>query len=745
MGLVLLLIIGVGVGLYIHLYNRIQVLERDLRELRFGSGGRPVPLPGYAQTQPMPNPITSAPLSSATIPPGERLAVAAAEMHRATERRDLEFRFGGKALTIIGAIAVILGVAFFLRYAFDQNLISETVRMVLGIVAGVGLGTLGVWLRAKHSWYGNVLIGGGLGLLYLSLYAGFAFYNVIGFATAFAAMIVVSVIGVGISLRYNTPALTVIAQIGAFLTPLLLNNGENHIHAVFPYLIVVVICLTALSWRRPWQFIQLGNLAGVVIVAASWFIHFYNNSQYTPAIVYITLLFLLFIATSFIRMWRSDKPSDVTNVIGAFLLPLPYFLAGYFMTRAIYPDWRGFFVMALAIVYCLLAAAARASRKPAAMSYQQIMLALSFVFLIIFAPVQLGQSWVGVAWSVEALVLFLLALQFDSRALRVVSMALFQLAMLRLFVWDGLLTGTPVAWLNERTLPFALATIFFVVGFLIARASERLRTERQEWLAYILSINIFLIISYWFSLEIIDFHPTWWLAVLWSVLAAAGVALGIHDSNTPLRAVSYTMFGITGLRLLFSDGRSITNDFTLLANHRVFVFLIAFAAIIYAVHTVRASQVSQGEKSLLSSISFTSAQFLILYLIGRETYDYYGAKEAAQFIGARSPMVQQEYDGGLRPVADHYDNVKRAVLSITWTLYALALLMYGIMRRSAPARTAAMAVFGFVILKVFLYDTALLDNFYRFISFITLGVLLLLTGYLYHRYRERIHSFIKAQ
>ena len=205
------------------------------------------------------------------------------------------------------------------------------------------------------------------------------------------------------------------------------------------------------------------------------------------------------------------------------------------------------------------------------------------------------------------------------------------------------------------------------------------------------------------------------------------------------------MFGITGLRLLFSDGRSITNDFTLLANHRVFVFLIAFAAIIYAVHTVRASQVSQGEKSLLSSISFTSAQFLILYLIGRETYDYYGAKEAAQFIGARSPMVQQEYDGGLRPVADHYDNVKRAVLSITWTLYALALLMYGIMRRSAPARTAAMAVFGFVILKVFLYDTALLDNFYRFISFITLGVLLLLTGYLYHRYRERIHSFIKAQ
>src|SRR3989338_9559184 len=53
-----------------------------------------------------------------------------------TQDKEFEFKLGSKAFTVIGAIAVLFGVGFFLRYAFENNLITETTRVILGIVGG---------------------------------------------------------------------------------------------------------------------------------------------------------------------------------------------------------------------------------------------------------------------------------------------------------------------------------------------------------------------------------------------------------------------------------------------------------------------------------------------------------------------------------------------------------------------------------------------------------------------------------
>ncbi len=78
-------------------------------------------------------------------------------------------------------------------------------------------------------------------------------------------------------------------------------------------------------------------------------------------------------------------------------------------------------------------------------------------------------------------------------------------------------------------------------------------------------------------------------------------------------------------------------------------------------------------------------------------------------------------------------------------LYAIIVMIVGIVRRSASSRRFALALFGVVVAKVFLYDTANLDNdFYRFISYISLGIILVLAGYLYYRFRDRILQFIEV-
>jgi len=54
-----------------------------------------------------------------------------------TEKRpdeNLEFKIGGKVFTGVGVVAVICAIGFFLRYAFEVNLINEFGRVALGVL-----------------------------------------------------------------------------------------------------------------------------------------------------------------------------------------------------------------------------------------------------------------------------------------------------------------------------------------------------------------------------------------------------------------------------------------------------------------------------------------------------------------------------------------------------------------------------------------------------------------------------------
>ena len=71
-----------------------------------------------------------------------------------------------------------------------------------------------------------------------------------------------------------------------------------------------------------------------------------------------------------------------------------------------------------------------------------------------------------------------------------------------------------------------------------------------------------------------------------------------------------------------------------------------------------------------------------------------------------------------------------------WTIYGGTLLMTGIVRRSQLLRVMALVLLGLTIAKVFLFDLAALERFYRIISFIVLGAILLAVSFLYQQ-RQR--------
>ncbi|HEY6895117.1 MAG TPA: DUF2339 domain-containing protein, partial [Rhodanobacteraceae bacterium] len=96
-------------------------------------------------------------------------------------------------MLLVGTLVLVLGVAFFIKYAFENEWIDERARVALGTAAGIAAWVAGVrFVSAGYVLYGRIVSGGGLAIIYLSAYAASALYEIVPASVAFGWMTVAS-------------------------------------------------------------------------------------------------------------------------------------------------------------------------------------------------------------------------------------------------------------------------------------------------------------------------------------------------------------------------------------------------------------------------------------------------------------------------------------------------------------------------------------------------------------------------
>ncbi|MCU1331671.1 MAG: rane protein, partial [Candidatus Angelobacter sp.] len=106
---------------------------------------------------------------------------------------DLEGTIGKLWLNRIGIVAILIGVAYFLKYAFDSGWIGPGGRVAIGLLAGIAVVVWSEAFRRKGSVaFSYSLKAVGIGILYLSLWAASQYFHLIPAGVAFAAMILVT-------------------------------------------------------------------------------------------------------------------------------------------------------------------------------------------------------------------------------------------------------------------------------------------------------------------------------------------------------------------------------------------------------------------------------------------------------------------------------------------------------------------------------------------------------------------------
>src|SRR3954454_3179091 len=193
--------------------SRLEAASRDPRE-----AGLPIPPPPIVPPRPHPV-VTPAPRAEVT---GSRQTPA-----RTGERPAIETKVGLTLVNRTGVITLVLGVAFFFKWAVDNEWIGPTGRVLLGLLAGCGALAAADFLFGKtQKTFAQGIAGAGLAILYLAAYSAFGFYHLVPQAVAFIFLLSTTVLGFALSLRYDSSAIAALGLLGGYITPLLLSAGE---------------------------------------------------------------------------------------------------------------------------------------------------------------------------------------------------------------------------------------------------------------------------------------------------------------------------------------------------------------------------------------------------------------------------------------------------------------------------------------------------------------------------------------
>lgn len=476
---------------------RVFRLERALNM-------QPLPPAEARPVAPTPAPPAPEPKPPAPTMPGipPKLAPVLATKQNST---DLESRIGSHWLNRIGIAAVLTGVSYFLKFAFDNNWIGPTGRVVIGMLAGIAIV---VWSESfRHRGYrifSYSLKAVGIGILYLSLYAAFQVYSLMPSSLAFVMMLAVTSATAVMAWTQDAEILAAFALVGGFATPLLLSTGQNREVALFSYVAILDLGALVLVIFKPWRRLLVLGYAGTLVLYIGWYSGFYDVSQLRLTVGFATLFLAIFaVAPLLAHSAEKGRLSDSVPVVLALVNAAGYFLQIYTMYEAVDVKATAWFALALAAVYIFLSrrTRARAASAEVARTVDLLHLALAIGFITVAIPIRLDAHWVTMGWFVEAAVLLWVADRVHSELLNAFAVAALALGVGRLLVIDNFYVTRPIFNTRMATYAVALAVLGAVAWYGSRRKDD---TGRMAAAISVIALNMLAVIA--LSREVADYY-----------------------------------------------------------------------------------------------------------------------------------------------------------------------------------------------------------------------------------------------
>ncbi len=734
---VLVLILLIILVAFIITFSKISSLNNRLKKLEQPNRFSEVRLPTTSQTK-IKDPIIDRPkeetllesLKEEFIPP---VSLPAKNQNLEKSTSFLKDNF----LTIVGIVTFVLGVGYFIKYAIDQDWISETMRIFISLIVGFVLIFLAHRLKNQNRVFSSILAGGGLSILYISILFAFREYQLIGQNFTFILLVFVTLLAIVLSFLYDRVELSVLSFVGAFAAPIMISSGESNYPFLFTYLLILNLANLFIYYRKSWRILLFINFLLTFVFVFNW-ANVENQNRWLQT-VFFGLIFLEFLVLSLVDFIKKKE----FETIHSFL-----FLSNQLLTLIaiciIYPNQEFWICLVFAIFNGLMFGFLSQKEKNLLTQNLQI---VTISLLILAIPFEFGVSTLSVIWSIFTSILVFLWYKSHQKIyfyfFLLVSFCAFFSLVINWFQFYTSFHETK-SWFHRSFITNLFCLASLLINIQLLKRSPDFKLESfikipQNNIKTVYSVFTIFTIYVSFLLEV-NFHNPMQLnnpmyfSVLWNftlfylmfILILRSIININHQIQFYLTLVGILLAGL--YPIIFRFGNFIQNDKISTTNFW-FYALYLLPTIYFFV-----SLIVQSRFKKYFELKFTQ-WFLLVIGMTILSFEFYNIYLLINF----NDHFEQQMFLRLR------SNYNLIILPIIWVLIAFVLIYFGLKRALNQLPIMAFTILVLIILKLYLFDVWQMDNLSRIIAFLVLGILILIISFTYQRLKTVLIQMIDVK
>jgi len=665
---------------------------------------------------------------------------------------DIEKFIGENLINKIGIGILVLGIAFFVKYAIDQDWIKDIGRICIGLFCGGLLVGIAHRLRKNYHSFSSVLVGGGLAIFYFTIALAFHEYHRIGQTPAFLIMVVITIFAVLLSILYNRIELAIIAAVGGFITPFLVSTGDGNYIVLFTYLSVLNAGLIVLAYYKRWRTLNFIAFVFTQAIYLGWVFGKEGsaNFSYSGTFIFGAVFYIMFVVMNVIHHVSRGSKLKAFDFIVLLSVNLCFYGAGiYLLHEGGMAEYKGLFTAALGVINLALGWLFFRQSK-ADKNFIYLIIAITVTYISLAAPVQLSGHYITLFWAVEAVALLWLYQRSFIKLLKVASLLVSALMLVSL-VMDWVQVYTPV-WNTMGRTPMLLLVIInkgFITGLVCSAAMLLIYNllKREADTFYLPGITNRFIRNFYLVTGVLLLFITGLLETGWQfdtrlvntdieiiyiqlyIAAFALVMLWLLDwlkfavSSTLRLVIPLLVFAVYAMNtLIVYDVERDMLTSGLNKGHFIAEWVSAVCILVLAFNTIRYVRANMPKLEKMAS-SFTWLVTIALIIL-------FSSEVHRAFVWLRYTNAAS---------LDYTENLySKAGLSIVWGLSSFVAIWLGLREKYKPLRIIGLVVFGITLVKLFAYDIKNIPPAGKIIAFILLGVVLLVVSFMYQRLKKLI-------
>lgn len=646
---------------------------------------------------------------------------------------------------IRGSILIILvGLAFFLKYSIEKDLVPPYLRVAT--TGAVGIAMLISSLLLANKKYHKIamgFLGGGIAVLYFSIFAAYAIYHLITVGPAYALMILITLTAGVLAVKMDSLLAAVFGIIGGYATPVLLHTNVVNLPGFFSYILLLGLGTLFIARYKNWRFLNFMSFIFTYVLFIAAIQKVYSADKDFPVtIAFLSAYFVLFSSLSIFYNLIHKQKIIILELLTMLANLSVYMVMGLMLIERKFGvlDYGAILTTGVAIFY-IVQILYFIKLKIKDRNLLLILFTFAAFAITITFPILLSGKYLICAWASQAFLFMWLSCKIKSSFLRKLSYILYAMCFWHLAALDMknyFVRVSPdyIDGLINRFLSMGMVTLSTIASFSILKReaehniSSQIAIDSENdipnsdtpkypvffWISFVLVFVFLHFETYYFGQA---FYKALYLPLqtyIWlGALAFCSWKLKTTRNDVYSRLIIFLLIGLivklAVVDLKFWDinhlliYRGSLEPMPMLIRIAGMIPLLAF--LIY----FRKMLVNEDNNEILmirNLYGITGIAILFVYLTFELNFALYH-------------MLPSFRQGGI---------------SILWGLFALTMVFRGIRKDVKILRISALVLFSIIAVKIFFIDLKGQTELVRTSVFIVLGLVMLSGAFLYIRFKD---------